>query len=507
MRRRRLLRASATLGVGPTEVISLARGERRADGTEQSYGPVGSVEIPAAREAVVADDTAYVATVDGYSVVDLSDPTSPRVIADRAGIGPPDADQPFDFVWDVSYDDDRLLVPAQGRPDDHTLGFALEDVSEPADPTTVRTVRTEFSIHNGVLDGDRVYLTAGEDPRAAFSIYDATDGSRLGAWSVIDADPDYDLAYESGPTAHDLSVFDTRRRTLAAVACWDAGTWLVDVTDPAAPSALGRAGGFDPLELAELSERERDRQGTLPPGNHHNTAFAGRDTLFVGKESWGIDGSDGVAGGPSGIDVFDVSDPTAPNRVARIDPVPTPRPSRRFGITTTAHNFDVHEGTLLSSWYRGGVKRHDVSDPSTPERRTYWRDPATTSFWAARAHRPGETFLAVSKPFSPAGTTDTVPGGVYLFPDEPGRSVEPFDAETTDATPGTPTATPDATETTTGTEASAAGTTDASDSTDASDGTGRTTGVRTPGFGPLAGIAGVVGAGAAWRRWHGDDGE
>ena len=452
------------------------------DATREAYGPVGSVTIPDAREAVVAGDTAFVATGDGYTVVDLTDPTEPAVIADRSGLRPPEVDQPFRFVWDVSYDDDRLLVPAQGRRGEHTLGFALEDVSDRTNPTTIRTVRTDHSIHNGVLSGDRAYVTGG-GASDAFTIYDARRGDRLGSWSLFDAAPNYTFAYESGPSAHDLSVAQFGTRHVAAVACWDAGTWLVDVTDPTTPTALGRAGGFGPLELAQLSDDERDRQGTIPPGNHHNAQFATEtERLFVGRESWAVETDEGVVGGPSGVVSFDVSDRTAPERLGSVEPVASPDLTRS-GVVTTAHNFAVHDGTFYSSWYRDGVKRHDVTEPGSPALETHWRDPATASFWAARVHRPGETFLGVASPFTPSDATSDVPGGVYLFPDEPGRAVAPFE-------PSTPSAT-ERDRVTPGSEPTDR-TTEGGSATDPS------TAVETPGFGVLAGAT-AVGL-AAWRR-------
>lgn len=489
-------RASAAGRASPPAGRTAALGSHRPAGvagepTDDAYGPVGSVELPEAREAVVAGDVAYVATTDGYSVLRLGD--RPTVIATRSGLGPSDGE--FRFIWDVAYDDDRLLVPAQGRRSDHTLGFTLEDVSDPANPTTTHTVETQFSIHNAVLDGETAFLTGGDHSTDAVTLYDvAGEPARLGSWSVIDAEPDYEFAYEAGPTAHDLAVTRVGGRRLAAIACWDAGTWLVDLTDPADPTALGQAGGVPPLELAQLPSDERKRQGTIPPGNHHNATFGpDGELLVVGKESWALEVEGSLVGGPSGLDLFDVSDPTDPEQLATIPAVRPPNPDRFDGVTTTAHNVSLAGDTLYSSWYRGGVKRHDLSDPTDPQLETYWRAPNAASFWAARTHQPGETFLAVSRPFESADGTQ-VPGAVYLFPDEPGRSVTPFPGETTDQT-ATADGTATATEPTDGTATEPTDETATARQTD--DSTTATTG---DGFGLLAGIAGLAGALAARRR-------
>jgi hypothetical protein len=245
----------------------------------------------------------------------------------------------------------------------------------------------------------------------------------------------------------------------------------------------------------------------LPPGNHHYVATDESGTILgVGRESWGRrvtedatatpaadvaandSGASGTAaslsaapgeefvGGPSGIDLWDVSDPARPTPLSTIPAPASPDPTYG-GVWTTAHNFELSGGVLYSSWYRGGVKRHDVSDPAAPTEVSWWRDPDAASFWTARLAAPGERegfFVASSM-----GVGDA-PAGLYTFPDHAGEQADPpgvLPSGTATPRPRYGTATPGGSA--------------------ATPGSGTGGGISAPGFGVVAGVSGM--ALAAWR--------
>ena len=78
---------------------------------------------------------------------------------------------------------------------------------------------------------------------------------------------------------------------------------------------------------------------------------------------------------------------------------------------------------LYTSWYQGGVKRHDVSDPTIPVEESWWLSPREASFWTAQAlpadGSQDSAFVASSR-----GVAD-VPGRLYVFPDRPGEQADP----------------------------------------------------------------------------------
>ena len=489
---------------------------RRVAAHPGPYEPYGSIDIEGAKEAVVGPDgeIAYLATTTGYATVDVSVPDRPKILAD---VRDPLADRdggPLRVLFDLKLDaadPTTLVVAGPANPRRGAIsGILVVDVSDPASPDEVAFHATAFPVHNCFVRDGLAYLTGNDGGRNPIVIVDLETGTEVGRWSVTDV-ADAWAAVPSGlRSVHDVYVAgDT-----AFVALWDAGTWLLDVSDPAAPTVRGRVDVPDPDPLAELSESAVRRRATLPPGNHHYVATDESGTLLgVGRESWGrrveadatatatpaadvaandsaptagspsaVTAAPGAefVGGPSGIDLWDVSDPETPVPRSTIPAPATPDPTYG-GVWTTAHNFELAGDVLYSAWYRGGVKRHDVSDPGAPEELSWWRDPESTNFWTARLAEPGgqDGFFVASS----WGVGD-VPGGLYTFPDHAGEQADPpnvlpsgtatprprYDPVT--ATPGEPptTTTPD---------------------------TGVDGGISAPGFGVAAGLGGV--ALAMWR--------
>jgi len=209
-----------------------------------------------------------------------------------------------------------------------------------------------------------------------------------------------------------------------------------------------------------------DSYSSLPGNSHYAAVDDAGDLLAVGREAWATEAL--PAGGPGGIDLLDVSDPASPQYRTTIEPPPTPD-ATQDGSWTTAHNFEFRDGVLYSSWYRGGVKRHDVSDPTDPELLTWWADRPHAEFWTARVGVPGSTFVASSR-----GTADA-PAALYVFPDAAGVTTYGFGDDQPVAT-STPTRTPTSTPTPTATT------------------------TESPGFGTLAALAGVGVGAFAWLR-------
>lgn len=416
MRRRDVLRAGAA-GLGLSALDSDTTAAHPGP-----YRPYGSVDVDGAKEAVVGSDgkTVFVAATTGYAVVDVSVADRPQIIAERRDLLADRDSGPLRGIYDVKLDGDRLIVVGPANPIPGAVsGMLIEDVSDPTTPETVAFHETDYPIHNCFLDGDYAYLTANDGERNPLVAVDVSGESpaEVGRWSI----PAYEPAWsdvDSGlrPT-HDVWVQDG----VAYLAQWDAGTWLVDVTDPTTPTYLSDFGGVPRSELAGLEEGTTRRQRLTPPGNdHYVTVNDDASLLGVGRESWAVETEDGgLVGGPGGIDLWDISDPTAPERLSTIEPPPSNRPTYD-GVWTTAHNFEFRGERLYTSWYQGGVKRHDISDPAKPQELTWWRAPTEASFWTARLATPGETFVA-----SDMGVPRNEGAALYVFPDHAGDQQNP----------------------------------------------------------------------------------
>ena len=148
MRRRTLLRAGAGVLAG-TAVGRVAAQE------QDGYEPMGSVEIPGAKEAAITDDgeSAYVAAGDGFVTVDLSDPAAPTVLNEERGIP---SNDPIDGIWDLWPDGDRLVVAGPANRTAATPTVLLYDVSDPANPVGLDLYEPGYPIHNTFFEDDAV---------------------------------------------------------------------------------------------------------------------------------------------------------------------------------------------------------------------------------------------------------------------------------------------------------------------------------------------------------------
>jgi hypothetical protein len=412
MRRRTLLQSLGLAGAGIATGTAGAHPLPTDDGpvtpgsTPTGGDPLGSLDLSGARELVTSADghTAYVATGSGIALVDVVSPANPRLLAERTDLLAESADGPMEYVQDVAVSEDRLLVVGPAHPADGAHGMVVFDVSDRENPERVAAYETATRIHNCDFDGRYAYLAGVGRVDSPLVVVDTETGTEVGTWALPDADDAWREVPASVRPLHDVTV----RNGHAYLAYWDAGTWIVDISDPDDISLVSRVRGRDRETLAAIEDPATERRE--PPGNDHFvTVDDDASLLGVGGESWDLD--DDGTGGPSGIELFDISDPTAPESLATIDPPDTSDPSVG-GVLTTAHNFELTDDRLYSAWYNGGVRVHDVRDPSAPRELFRWRDSGTTSFWTAQ--RGAGCFLATS---TNQNTGSEVTPGVYTFPD------------------------------------------------------------------------------------------
>ncbi|RQH03418.1 LVIVD repeat-containing protein [Natrarchaeobius oligotrophus] len=407
---RRSLAAPIALSVPPVASYTTSASARAGPPDSDGYEPLGRVDIEGAAEAVVGDDgtTVYVAATTGFATVDVSDPGEPEILAEERDLRVEGA--PLLEVLDVKVDGDVLIVPgpANRAADSLFHGFLRYDVSDPAEPELLgEPTETGFHIHNCYLEGDSLYVVANGSEENPLVVYDVggDEAAEIGRWSLLEREPDWEDVDWLARYLHDVYVHDD----VAYLAHWNAGTYLLDVSDPSAPEYLSHVADTD-LEEQQGIDDEEARLG-LPGNDHYAAVDEAGDLLAVGREAWATGGDE--PDGPGGIDLYDVRDPADPAFRASID-APRAADERYYGpLWTTAHNFELRDGELYASWYQGGVTIHDVSDPSEPTELVSWRDPEAAGFWTARVADPGEVFVASSTEAIPHGETD---GALYTFP-------------------------------------------------------------------------------------------
>lgn len=413
MHRRALLRTGlAALGTA-------AVGSSAVTATEsEPFEPLDRLSLSGAKDAAIVDDIAYVATTDGVGTVDLSTPAEPELLTERTDFFADHDLGPLDGIWDVWPDGDRLVAAGPANPIPNAVyGFVLLDISDPADLTVLDRAETDYPIHNTFFEDGAIYLTGNGDPGNPMVVFSTEDDEleEIAQWSLFDHDLSWQNVGTGNRSLHDLYVQDG----LAYLLYWDAGTYILDVSDPAEPTYLNHIPAIEQEELAELGRDAAAIEVTTPPGNHHYGVLNDDGSLLaLGKEAWAVELPDGTEGGPAGVELWDVSTPEDPTHLSTVEP-PSSYDNTRDGWFTTSHNCDLVGDRLYTSWYFGGVKVHDISDPSEPEELAWWRDPTEASFWTAQAGEPGEYFVGSSADLG------TGSGALYVFPDRTGEQPDP----------------------------------------------------------------------------------
>ena len=401
--RRSVLKASSaftavgTIGLGSARSHGRGRGQGRSSETGD-LRLFGEQAVDGASEVVTQGTYAYVATGDGFGIVDWQNPGRPELVVTR--------DAPGNEIADVKVDGDLLAVGSQGGAEPSDIGTHFYDVGDPTDPQYLSTFQVlPAGVHNQYLYGNVCYIAKeapfDESNLQIVDVSDPTNPTLLAKWAVEDEHPEFNQ-----PTnfVHDVYV----QNDLAYLAYWDAGTRILDVSDPANPtgvSAFGVAPDAAEDVPYDFDDDEFVRRVLGPPGNsHYAQPSPNGDYVYDGAETY-VDDS-------GGIRVWDVSDLDDPQQVATIEAL-----DLNDGIfADTSHNFDVTANRIHTSWYRGGVRIYDITDPSDPSTLAIY-DPEGGFYWTAVADRG---FTVASD----------IGGGVLVLHNDRGRKRPPgFDGD------------------------------------------------------------------------------
>ena len=380
-----------TIGNGRTE---LARNVRR----------IGHLDLPGGGQVVVQGDYAYVGHLkppDGTTILDVSDPKNPRVVAtitlqgtdshthkvrvvgdimivnveqndrhfrrkgDRipevrarlqAALGRPPSDAEIAAELKVRPEDIPVLEEARRR-GYRDGGFRIYDVSDRTNPRLLRYEKTfGFGTHRFDMDERYAYISTEMEGYVGniLVIYDIRDPSRpeeVARWWM----PGQHIAGGETPTWQGY-----RNRLHHAMRCgdelwaavWHAGIRVIDVSDVTRPRTIA----------------EHDYHPPIPEPTHTvmpvSVPVDGRRIAVAIDEE-----HEHVRGQPHGfLWVFDVTDlprirPLSTFHVGELDS-PWSRAPGRFG----AHQFQEHlDDTLVfTTWFSGGLRVIDVGDPFLP---------------------------------------------------------------------------------------------------------------------------------------------
>lgn len=334
----------------------------------------------------------------GTSVLDVSDPTRPRVV--RQWPAPPGSHthkvQTADALLLTNHELFRSTEPAP-------VGMAIYDLSDPFAPRQIGFFDTGGrGIHRIVWEGGRfAYVSA---TPAGFTgriwvIVDLIDPSRPteagrwwwpGMWTGGGEAPDWPDAEDR--QVHHAMVHGDR----AYVGMWDSGMVILDLSDLARPRMLSHL--------------------TWVEGGHTHTCLPlpGRSLVVVTDEAI----TEGCAGPAHMVRVVDVADETDP-RVLSICPVPQGDFCER-GLRFGAHNLHENrphsyrsERLMFATYFNAGLRVYDLADPAVPVEIAHWLPECPPGQQACQINDVfvGEDHLIY--------VTDRVNGGVYILRPEP----------------------------------------------------------------------------------------
>ncbi len=317
----------------------------------------------------------------GVRVFDLSDPSNPVMVATFAD----EASEPdlagtwtekviVERVHTPTFRGDLAAVSIQSCREDAVAGFGLWDVTDPTNPQRLALYQATgtHGSHEIWLQrrGNRAYVytaipfsefntspDGGTTPgQPDFRIVDVSDPTNptdvggWGAWAELGLFPFYtdENGVERANFVH--SVIGDRKR--AYLSYWDLGTVILDVSDPANPTYLGRT------EFAANEE-----------GNAHSSWIRrGRNLLIQTDEDFDPSPSDALETAWGYARFFDISDPSNPVQLSTFK-LPS---TTQFPPPAEFHFYSVHDPKIRGrlayfSWYSEGVVVLKISQPENPE--------------------------------------------------------------------------------------------------------------------------------------------
>lgn len=288
----------------------------------------------------------------GTSIVDISDPTSPTVVALLEN-------PPGTHSHKVQVVDNYMIVNQERNPNEKaakewTAGISVYDVSTPESPEKVGFVHapglgvhrmTWFDFPYAYVGGsdvgfsDQIFLT--------IDLSDPTSPFIAGRWWW----PGMNKAAGEEQTWIPPQRFKCHHPMLrngrAYAGWWDAGYVILDIEDPTMPKLVYKgffedAGGY----------------------NHTLLPLPGRDIAISTEEAVRKYGQEH----PKHIRVIDISNETAPQVLSKF-PVPKGDYTERGGVFGPHNIHEMKPGTfnhsslIHATYWNGGIRLYDVTDP------------------------------------------------------------------------------------------------------------------------------------------------
>jgi len=164
----------------------------------------------------------------------VSDPAEPALLAVDRDIQL--EGETMTEILDISVDGDLLVVAGPANQRRSVAGFRCYDVSDPENPEPVGEHRTGYHVHNCYLEGELLFIVVNTRETNRLAIFDVggDEITQVGYWSLLEHEPGWRDIYWLARYSHDVYVQDG----IAYLPCWNAGTYLLDISDPTEPAYI-----------------------------------------------------------------------------------------------------------------------------------------------------------------------------------------------------------------------------------------------------------------------------
>jgi hypothetical protein len=328
----------------------------------------------------------YVAQESGpgcFSVVDVTDPSSPELVT-QINVPTPDV-----RCNSLDLSDDILVIAHEVRTAGlKPAGMRIFDISDPTSPVEVGFFDTSGPKSRGVhhvwfVDGRYAYIATGASDFVPnrptddqflmiVDLKDPSNPKEVGRWwypgtrqGDSEPVPPRNPRFDTGYRLHNVDVH-SERPDRAYIGYIDGGVAILDISDLSRPTPIF-VGQYDPPATVGFT--------------HTVVPLFSRDLLLVSSESV----RDFCQDAPKEIWTWDLQDEAHPFPIARV-----PDPANRDQLCQRGGRFGAHnlwenrrgklaffsEHFALGSFFNGGVRLYDISDPAHPVEVAYHVPPA-----------------------------------------------------------------------------------------------------------------------------------
>ena len=329
------------------------------------------MEIAGGGQIVIDGNYAYVGhqhRPQGTTILDISDPRKPKILSTLM------PNHPWSHSHKARVAGDLMVVnsefergPGARREEYPDGGFRIYDIKDRTHPKLVSFVKTHGKgVHRFDLDENYAYISTEMEGFVGniLLIYDIRNPSKpveVSRWSM--ERQNVAGGNEPHPKRAEHRLHHAMRcGTEMYAGCWMSGISIIDVSNINAPRTLSRY-EYDP---------------PCPEPTHTFLKvphpIGGKRIAVSTEEERARRGAD--AGKPHApLRTWDVSDPTKPKLLHSYylpeSATPYPAAKVRFGTHQLRERVD-DDNLLYVTWFAGGLRIIDISDPANPKERGYF---------------------------------------------------------------------------------------------------------------------------------------